>query len=106
MSYTITPASAGGITLNESDTVRSVIQNIKIILATKQLSVPLYREFGMEMRFVDKPVPVAQSLMIVEIKDAIARWEPRAELVSVEFQIDKSAPGKLIPVVEVEIDGQ
>ena len=44
--------------------------------------------------------------MIVEIKDAIARWEPRAELVSVEFQIDESTPGKLIPVVEVEIDGQ
>lgn len=106
MSYTITPASVGGITLNESDTVRSVIQNIKIILATKQLSVPLYREFGMEMRFVDKPVPVAQSLMIAEIKDAIARWEPRAELVGVDFQYDEAAPGRLIPVVEVEIDDQ
>ena len=100
MSYIVTPADADKITLNESDTVRSVLQNIK------KLSVPLYREFGVDMAFVDKPMPVAQALMIVEIKDAIARWEPRAELVSVEFQIDESTPGKLIPVVEVEIDGQ
>lgn len=106
MSYIVTPADADKITLNESDNVRSVLQNIKIILSTKKLSVPLYREFGVDMAFVDKPMPVAQALMIVEIKDAIARWEPRAELVSVEFQIDESTPGKLIPVVEVEIDGQ
>lgn len=106
MSYIVTPADADKITLNEGDTVRSVLQNIKIILSTKKLSVPLYREFGVDMAFVDKPMPVAQALMIVEIKDAIARWEPRAELVSVEFQIDESTPGKLIPVVEVEIDGQ
>lgn len=106
MSYIVTLADADKITLNESDTVRSVLQNIKIILSTKKLSVPLYREFGVDMAFVDKPMPVAQALMIVEIKDAIARWEPRAELVSVEFQIDESTPGKLIPVVEVEIDGQ
>lgn len=106
MSYIVTPADADKITLNESDTVRSVLQNIKIILSTKKLSVPLYREFGVDMAFVDKPMPVARALMIVEIKDAIARWEPRAELVSVEFQIDESTPGKLIPVVEVEIDGQ
>lgn len=104
MSYIVSPANTGEITLNESDTVSSVLQNIKIILATKKLSVPLYREFGMEMKFVDKPMPVAQSLIIVEIKDAIAKWEPRAELVSVEFQADESDPGKLIPVVEVEID--
>lgn len=103
MSYIVTPASAGSITLNESDTVRSVLQNIEIILATKQLTVPLYREFGLEMRFVDKPLPVAKALMIAEIKEALARWEPRAELVSVDFQIDADAPGRLIPSVEVEI---
>lgn len=106
MIYTVMPEKTWGITLNESDTVRSVLQNIKIILATKQLTVPLYRDFGLEMRFVDKPMPVAQALMIAEIKDALARWEPRAELVSVTFQHDANAPGKLIPVVEVEIDDQ
>lgn len=103
MRYTVTPASAGGITLNESDTVRSVLQNIKIILATKQLTVPLCREFGLKMHFVDKPMPVAKALMIADIKDAIARWEPRADLVSVDFQTDASTPGMLIPYVEVEI---
>lgn len=103
MSYFVSAADADKIVLSESDTVRSVLQNIKIILATQRLTVPLYREFGMEMRFVDKPIPVARSMIVMDIKEAIARWEPRAEFISVQFEGDESAPGKLIPIVEVEI---
>lgn len=103
MRYTVTPASTGGITLNESDTVRSVLQNIRIILATRQMTVPLYREFGLEGKFLDKPVSAAKALILAEVKDALERWEPRAELVSIDFRIDGNTPGKLIPIVEVEI---
>lgn len=104
MSYIVSAADTGRIVLSESDTVRSILQNIRIILATKQRTVPLYREFGIDTSFVDKPMPVAQALMIAEIKDAITQWEPRAELQSVDFAVDASSPDKLIPVVEVEIN--
>jgi phage baseplate assembly protein W len=104
MSYIISSKSLGSITLNELDTVKSVLQNIAIILSTRQKSVPLYRGFGLSGRFVDKPIPVAKSMMIAEIPEVIAEFEPRAKVVNVTFEEDENTPGKLIPIVEVEIN--
>jgi Gene 25-like lysozyme. len=92
------------ITLNDTDPVRSVLQNIAIILTTRQQSIPMYRDFGPPMRFLDKPIPVAMPMSIAELSDAIAQFEPRATLVSVSFTADENNPGKLTPIVEVEIN--
>ena len=106
MSYKVNPQRTGNIRLNESNVVESVLQNIAILLTTKQLSVPLYRHFGLPMDFLDKPINVAKNLMIAEIYDAIKIYEPRATIVGVTFAIDESQPGKLIPIVEVDINEQ
>lgn len=106
MSYYVNPSTPMKITLNETDTVKSVLQNVKIILATLQLTVPLYREFGLPGRFVDKPIPVAKALMVGEVKEAIERWEPRASLLNISFEEDIAFPGKLVPAVEVEIQDE
>lgn len=106
MSYKVSSRDISKMTLNESDTVSSVMQNIAIILSTRQGTVPLNRGFGLPMQFVDKPIPVAKVLMIAEITEAIAEYEPRAKLVNVTFEIDENVPGKLIPTVEVEISNE
>jgi hypothetical protein len=103
MSYIISTKDLGSITLNETDTVKSVLQNIRIILSTRQFSVPLYREFGLPMQFMDKPIPVAKALLIAEIRDAITEFEPRANVLNVTVEIDENAPGKIHATVEVEI---
>ena len=36
MSYKVTASDIGAVQLNETDTVRSVLQNIAIILSTRQ----------------------------------------------------------------------
>jgi len=104
MSYLVSSRDIGKIKLLESDTVTSVMQNIAIILSTKRGTVPLYREFGLPMNFVDKPIPVAKALAVAEITEAIAEFEPRARLKDITFEIDEDVPGKLIPTVEVEIN--
>ena len=104
MTYKIAPGDLSSITLNESDTARSVIQNIALLLSTRKGTVPLYRDFGLSQSFVDKPMQIAKPLIISEIADAILNYEPRASLVGVTFDIDNSVPGKLIPTVEVEIN--
>lgn len=104
MTYKVTAADIGAISLNETNTVRSVLQNIAIILSTRQGTVPLYREFGLPMRFLDKPIPVARTLLVAEVKEAIEEFEPRAEFIGISFSEDASTPGKLIPTVEVEIN--
>ena len=103
MSYKVTAADLGAVRLNETDTVRSVLQNIAIILSTRQGSCPLYRGFGLPQKFLDKPVSVAMPMMYSEVKEAVEEYEPRAEVVNVTFAVDEAAPGKLIPTVEVNI---
>lgn len=103
MSYKVSTADLNTIRLNETDTVSAVLQNIAIILATRQGSVPLYREFGLTQEFVDKPLPVAKTLLFSEIREAIERFEPRASVIGITFETPKGSPGVLIPIVEVNI---
>jgi len=106
MSYEVSPKEINRLTLNETDTIASVKQNIAILLSTRQQTIPLYREFGLPMQFIDKPMPVAKAMLIAEVRDAIAQFEPRARLINVRFEMDKDTPGKIIPVVEVEINNE
>lgn len=104
MSYLVSPREAGKYGLFETDTVRSVLRNIAVILATPLGSVPLYRDFGLDQSFLDKPKNVAELYMTAPVREAIERWEPRAEFVNLTLSDDPSDPGRLIPTVEVEIN--
>ena len=104
MRYKVRPQEAGKITLNETDYVTSVLQNLKILLTTRQQTAPLYRGFGLPMRFLDKPIHIARPMIVAEIDEAIRQFEPRATFVDVTSVVDESDPGKLILTVEVEIN--
>ncbi len=106
MSYTVTATDLTAIRFNEQETVNSVLQNIAVILSTQKGTIPLYRDFGLNMVFLDRPMPVAKVMMIAEVREAIERWEPRATVLEVSFEEDASSPGRLIPTVEVEINSE
>ena len=106
MSYTVTATDLTAIRLNEQETINSVLQNIAIILSNRKGSIPLYREFGLNMDFLDKPIPVAKVMMISEVREAIERWEPRATMLDVSFTGSISESEHLIPIVEVEINSE
>ena len=101
MSYIVSTSRKTGLTLNETNRVESILQNVSIILRTWLGDVPLHRERGMANKFIDRPMNTVAPIMISEIREAIQQEEPRAELVSVTFSQDSS--GILIPTVEVEI---
>lgn len=103
MSYKVTAADLNNLRLNETDPVKSVLQNVAIIIATRKGSVPLYREFGLSWAFLDRPIPAAKPMFFAEIKEAVEEFEPRAEVLNVTFAEDPLTPGKLIPTVEVNI---
>ena len=83
--------------------LEEVLQNVAIIISTPKFAVPLNRNFGLSLRLFDMPMPAAQAVFIAEVIDAIADYEPRAEILSVTFEQDKSVPGRLLPVVEVDL---
>lgn len=104
MAFKVSATDLKNIRWSEKDTVNSVLQNIAVILSTPKGSVPLYRDFGLDMSILDRPIPVAEVLIVAEVTQAINRWEPRAVVRNVYPRIDPSQPGKMEPMVEVEID--
>ncbi len=103
--------------LNETRPVAAVLQNIAMLLATKKGEVPFFREFGLEQKFLDKPLNIAKPLLYLEVKEALERFVPQAELIGVEIKSDESRPatagssashagasrGRVKPIVEVNI---
>lgn len=106
MSYTISATDLRHIHFNETDTLTSVMQNIAVILSTPKGSVPLYRDFGITVNVLDRPMPVAEVMMRADIREAIEEWEPRVKVIGIDFSQDLTDPGKLIPTVEVEINSE
>lgn len=104
MRYTVRSDDALSFTLCENDKVKSVLQNLLLLLTTRKGSVPMYRDFGLSQNFVDKPVSVAQALMVPEVREAMTKYEPRAEFVGLSFEYNESMPGRMIAILEVEID--
>ena len=101
MNYTVAP-NLTNLSFNETNTLASILQNIAIILATPKGTVPMARDFGVEMDFLDLPIPMAEMMMVAPVREAVEHWEPRAKVLEVTSNRD-SVSGKLTPIVKVEI---
>ncbi len=103
MEYTVSPADLQNTGLGETDRVREILRNVATILATPKGSVPLYRSFGLDMSFLDKPVSAAKNMAVIPVREAIEEWEPRAAFKSLTLAQDPSEPGKLTFTVQIKI---
>lgn len=103
MEYTVSPADLEHIKLNETDEVKEILRNVAVILATPKGSVPMYRDFGLDMRFLDKPMNMAKNMAVIPVREAIEGWEPRAAYKDMTLFTDPSNPGKLAFTVRIEI---
>lgn len=103
MTHTVEANTFDKITLNETDPIKSILQNISIILRTFKGSCPMYREFGVKTSLTDRPIPVAKALLYNAIREAVEEYEPRVEVASVDFADSSEMTGVLEPIVEVNI---
>ena len=80
-----------------------ILQNVRTIISTRIGTVPLHRGFGVSWEHIDKPYPVAKQLMMVEVIEAIEKYEPRVKVESVEFDesVESAMEGLLMPRVIV-----
>ncbi|MGN0444254.1 MAG: GPW/gp25 family protein [Acutalibacteraceae bacterium] len=92
------------LSLMENDIERSVAQNIALLISTKQGTCVGYRDYGMPMRYLNKPFPVAETLIASEIENAIEEFEPRASVRNIEVLEETDEFGKPIVSVEVELN--
>ena len=101
----ITISALQEINMEPQNETEEIMQNVAVILATPKFSVPLDRGLGLQMTFLDKPVPAARPLAIGEIMDAIEEGDPRVRVKEVDF-LENEMIGRFVPVVEVEkVDG-
>lgn len=103
MEYTVSATDLAKIRLDEEDEIKEVLRNVAVILATPKGSVPMYRSFGLDMSFLDKPMNVAKNLAVIPVREAIEEWEPRAVYKDMTLFPDPSNPGKLSFNVQIEI---
>lgn len=97
------PMLDGSINFAPQNTIEEVMQNVRTIVTTVKGSVPLYRDFGVNGDFVDKPVNLARNMIVKEVKEALEKYEPRAKFRGINWQgipID----GVLYPTVKVVIE--
>jgi hypothetical protein len=66
---------------------KEIFQNVKTILATPLFSAALERLLGIDQTIVDLPIARA-SEAVVAILDALYFWEPRVEVINIDFSAD------------------
>ena len=84
------------------ETVAEIVAGIKFLLQTPTGKYPMNRDFGIDQNLQDKPVSSVQSLLAIEIKDKIERYEPRVEVTDVSFEYDETS-GVLSPIIEIDL---
>jgi len=103
MSHVVRADDLSTVKLNETDRVAATLQEVAAVLSTRRGSIPLYRNFGLPMRFLDMPANVAVPVMIAEVTEAIQEFVPNAELIQVVPIYDNEYPARMMPSVEVRI---
>ena len=91
------------INLTPTTVYEEVMQNLYFLYSSMEYDVPLDRELGLNATYIDKSIGTAKALVAIDIYDKTEEYEPRAEIVNIEFEIDYER-GMLKPVVEVIIN--
>lgn len=85
--------------------VEEILQNVRNILGTRRGTVPLDRNFGLRMVFLDRPEGEAKAMFRGEVVETLEKQEPRVQVLDVQFiaRGEAAADGRLFPVVTVEL---
>jgi len=82
--------------------VAEILQNVRMIVATPELSCPMDRAFAWNPNMLDAPINIVQAKITARLVAAIRKYEPRVDVVSVTCQAD-GLSGVLKPVVKVRV---
>lgn len=95
------------LSLTPQTTEEEVMQNLWVLFSSIEYDVPLDCELGLSASYIDKPIQTAKALATADIYEKVEKYEPRAEIVSIDFTYvgSEAVQGILKPIVEVAING-
>ncbi len=105
MTYIVDTTKENEINLDPAMVYEEVIQNLYFLYSSTEYDIPLDRELGLSGAYIDKPIETAKALATINIYDKTEEYEPRAEIVNIDFEADYER-GILKPIVEVEINDE
>jgi phage baseplate assembly protein W len=77
--------------------IDDIHQSLLILFGTIPGEDPFRPTFGVDLsQFLDKPITVATPAIVATISDAIALWEPRITVVSIESTYLQNQPAQLV----------
>lgn len=98
-------ADVKNVVFAPSSEIQEIIQNVRTIISTRKGNVPLDRDFGLDWSFVDQPIAVSQAMLSAEIVRQVRTYEPRARVISVNYETtSNAADGHLKPVVVIGVN--
>lgn len=71
--------------------IQEVLQNVRMILGTYKTTVPLNRNFAMDISLIDKRVPDIRNSIAAILLDVLKKYEPRAKLKNVDIKNSESS---------------
>ncbi len=105
MDYIVDTTKENEINLAPATVYEEVIQNLYFLYSSTEYDIPLDRELGLNPKYIDKPIETAKALATTDIYDKTEEYEPRAEIVNIDFKADYES-GVLKPIVEVVINDE
>lgn len=81
------------------DWLAELDRQLSLLLSTREGTMPLDREFGLNMDFVDAPPEVAKSLYTAEVTEKVAKFIPAVRVKEITW--NHTEGGKLNPKVVI-----
>lgn len=78
---------------------RSLDRQLALLLSTREGSIPLDREFGLDLNFVDRPTAAVKALYTAEVTKKVAKFIPAVRVLEVVWT--GTAEGHLKPKVVI-----
>ena len=92
--------------IDYSDLNSDIIRCLNTLYSTRAGSQPMCRDFGIDYDgTVGAPLEVAKNKLALEIIEKTEVYEPRAEVASVDFDVDVNN-GRLVPIIHVKKAGE
>lgn len=96
-----------GFAYGEDDTAvtMEIIRNVRTLLLTPIGTCPLYRDFGVDVAYLDFPPNIAKGLFTASVIEAVEKWEPRVRVTDVSFEAN-GLEGQLRAKVVIALESQ
>lgn len=83
--------------------IDEIVQNVQCILRTTKFTVPLDREFGIDVGIIDAPLsPRFRARVYNDILDNIRKYEPRVSLREIDIVANAEGKAEIVATISVK----